>query len=51
MFQHGGRRSRYRGMVKTHLQNLFKAAAINLKRLVKALVGRQTRTAAAPATG
>jgi transposase len=48
--QHGGRRSRYRGMVKTHLQNLFKAAAINLKRLVKALVGRQTRTAAAPAT-
>jgi transposase len=29
--QHGGRRSRYRGMVKTHLQNLFKAAAINLK--------------------
>jgi transposase len=41
--QHGLRRSRYRGLVKTHLQNLFKAAALNLKRLIDALLKRQRR--------
>jgi len=41
--QHGLRRSRYRGLVKTHLQNLFKAAALNLKRLIHALIKRQQR--------
>ena len=30
----GGRRSRYRGMQKTHLQHLATAAAINLLRTV-----------------
>lgn len=34
---HGLRRSRYRGMLRTHLQNLMKGAAVNLKRLVKAM--------------
>jgi transposase len=47
--QHGGRRSRYRGTAKTHLQNLFKAAAVNLKRLINALLTRQRRLAAAQA--
>lgn len=41
--RHGLRRSRYRGLVKTHLQNLFKAAAVNLKRLVNALIQSQKR--------
>jgi transposase len=47
--QHGGRRSRYRGLAKTHLQNLFKAAAVNLKRLIHALLTRQRRLAVAQA--
>jgi transposase len=47
--QHGGRRSRYRGLAKTHLQNLFKAAAVNLKRLTNALLTHQRRLAAAQA--
>jgi transposase len=34
---HGLRRSRYRGILKTHLQNLVTGAALNLKRLVKAI--------------
>lgn len=34
---HGLRQSRYRGFLKTHLQNLMKGAALNLKRLMKAL--------------
>ena len=34
------RRSRYRGLAKTHLQNLFIASAINLDRLVAWLDGR-----------
>ena len=45
--QHGGRRSRYRGFDKTHLQNLFKGAAINLKRVIKALQVRQQSAIAA----
>jgi len=32
---HGIRRSRYRGILKTHLHNLLSSAALNLKRLVK----------------
>lgn len=47
--QHGLRRSRYRGLVKTHLQNLFKAAAVNLKRLINALIKRQQRVRQAAA--
>ena len=34
---HGLRRSRYRGILKTHLQSLMIGAAVNLKRLVKAI--------------
>ncbi len=34
---HGLRRSRYRGIHKTHLQNLLIGTAVNLKRLVKAM--------------
>ena len=34
---HGLRKSRYRGLVKTQLQHLMKGAALNLKRLVKAI--------------
>ena len=34
---HGLRRSRYRGLLKTHLQNLMIGTAVNLKRLVKCL--------------
>lgn len=34
---HGLRRSRYRGILKTHLQSLMIGAAVNLKRLVKAM--------------
>lgn len=34
---HGLRKSRYRGLVKTQLQNLMKGAALNIKRLVKRL--------------
>jgi transposase len=49
--RHGGRRSRHRGLEKTHLQNLFKGAAINLKRLIQALKVRQQRVAMAQAAG
>lgn len=41
------RRSRYRGLDKTHLQNVAIAAAMNVERLVAWLDGRpraQTRT-------
>jgi transposase len=34
---HGLRRSRYRGILKTHLQGLMIGTAVNLKRLVKAI--------------
>lgn len=34
---HGIRRSRYRGILKTHLQNLMTGASLNIKRLVKAI--------------
>jgi transposase len=34
---HGLRRSRYRGILKTHFQNLMIGSAVNLKRLVKAM--------------
>jgi transposase len=34
---HGLRRSRYRGILKTHLQSLMIGASVNLKRLVKAM--------------
>jgi len=34
---HGLRRSRYRGILKTHTQNLMTGAAVNLKRLIKAM--------------
>jgi len=34
---HGLRKSRYRGLAKTHLQHLMKGAALNLKRLIKRL--------------
>jgi len=34
---HGLRKSRYRGIAKTHLQNLMKGAALNLKRVIKRL--------------
>jgi len=34
---HGLRRSRYRGGLKTHLQNLMIGTALNVKRLVKAI--------------
>lgn len=34
---HGLRRSRYRGILKTHLQNLMIGAALNVKRLIKAI--------------
>ena len=37
MRAHGARRSRYRGLVKNQLQAAFIGAAINLKRLAKAL--------------
>jgi len=33
----GLRRSRYLGILKTHLQNLLKGAALNLKRLIKSI--------------
>ena len=34
---HGLRRSRYRGILKTHMQHLMIGAALNLKRLIKCL--------------
>lgn len=34
---HGLRRSRYRGILKTHLQDLMIGTAVNLKRLIKSL--------------
>ncbi len=44
---HGLRRHRYRGAAKRPFENLLKAAACNLKRLVRALVAREPRAAAA----
>jgi transposase len=46
---HGLRRHRYRGEAKRHFENLLKGAACNLKRLVRALVARGERDAAASA--
>jgi transposase len=37
-----GRRTRYRGLAKTHLQNLATAAAINLRRGANWLMGKET---------
>ena len=37
-----GRRTRYRGLAKTHLQNLVTAAAINLRRGANWLLGQET---------
>jgi transposase len=45
--KHGFRRHRYRGEAKRHMENLLKAAACNLKRLVRALVGRREKERAA----
>ena len=44
---HGLRRQRYRGAAKRPFENLLKAAACNLTRLVRALVARGPRAAAA----
>ena len=44
---HGLRRHRYRGGAKRHFENLFKAAACNLKRLARVLAGRGTPAPAA----
>jgi transposase len=44
---HGMRLSRYRGLSKTHLQHIFTAMAINLKRATNWLMGvsvTQTRS-------
>jgi transposase len=38
------RRSRYRGLAKTHLQHLATAAAINVKRAVNWLLGEPLAT-------
>jgi len=46
---HGLRRHRYRGEAKRPFENLLKGAACNLKRLVRALVARGERDAAARA--
>jgi transposase len=46
---HGLRRHRYRGEAKRHFENLLKGAACNLKRLVRAVVARWERDAAASA--
>jgi transposase len=46
--QHGARRARYRGTVKTNLQHLFLASAINLKRAAAWLIGRRPRTQRRP---
>ncbi|MBI3978811.1 MAG: transposase, partial [Chloroflexi bacterium] len=43
--RHGFRRHRYRGDAKRHVENLLKAAACNLKRLPRALVGRWEQAA------
>jgi len=51
---HGLRRHRYRGAAKRPFENLLKAAACNLKRLVRALVAcglRPGRAAALRAPG
>lgn len=40
---HGFRRHRYRGDAKRSFENLLKGAACNLKRLVRALLGRRER--------
>ena len=39
--KHGLRRHRYRGEDKRRMENLFKAAACNLKRLVRAMIARE----------
>jgi transposase len=46
---HGLRRHRYRGEAKREMENVLKGAACNLKRLVRALVARWERDAAANA--
>jgi transposase len=46
--QHGARRARYRGTLKTNLQHLFLASAINLKRAAAWLIGRRPRTQRRP---
>ena len=42
--QHGARWARYRGLIKTGLQHLWLASAINLKRATAWLIGRRPRT-------
>lgn len=46
--QHGARSARYRGTVKTNLQHIFLASAINLKRAAVWLIGRRPRTQRRP---
>lgn len=48
--KHGARRARYRGQAKVHLQHLFTGAAVNVKRLTRAL-SVQRRKKLARATG
>jgi transposase len=48
--KHGARRARYRGQAKVHLQHLFTGAAVNVKRLTRAL-SAQRRKKLARATG
>ncbi len=40
----GARRTRYRGLVRTHLQHLMTGAAINLERAVRWLLGERPET-------
>jgi transposase len=46
--RHGARCARYRGTLKTNLQHLFLASAINLKRAAAWLIGRRPRTERRP---
>jgi hypothetical protein len=41
--KHDARRARYRGKAKVHLQHLFTGAAVNIKRLTRALAARKRR--------
>jgi transposase len=46
---HGLRRSRYKGVLKTHFQNLIIGATVNLKRLVKVMeLSKSSMTTALP---
>jgi hypothetical protein len=45
--EHGGRRARYRGLAKACLQALFVGAAVNLKRLSRALAAKPSCTESA----